>query len=72
MERSKFVAYLTGAISILLAIAYLLLVSLLDLRGEMIPAPQDPLMIPSAIKSLSLTAENLHSQTSFTAPFLSP
>ncbi|ERT09351.1 putative aspartyl-tRNA synthetase [Lyngbya aestuarii BL J] len=72
MERSKLVAYLTGAISIILAIAYLLLVSLLDLRGEMIPAPQDPLMIPSGIKSLSLTAENLHSQTAFTAPFLSP
>ena len=39
MERPKFVAIITGAISIALAIAYLLLVQLLDFRGEMIPAP---------------------------------
>lgn len=39
MERSKIVAILTGAISVLLAIAYLILVQLLDFRGEMIPAP---------------------------------
>lgn len=40
MERPKLIAYITGAISIVLAIAYLLLVSILDFRGEMIPAPQ--------------------------------
>ena len=39
MDRSKLVAIITGAISILLAIAYLLLVQFLDFRGEMIPAP---------------------------------
>jgi hypothetical protein len=39
MERSKIIAIITGAISILLAIAYLIIVQLLDLRGEMIPAP---------------------------------
>ncbi|WP_199197464.1 hypothetical protein [Chroococcidiopsis sp. CCALA 051] len=39
MNRSKIVAIITGAISILLAIAYLLLVQLLDFRGEMQPAP---------------------------------
>lgn len=39
MDRSKLVAIFTGAISILLAIAYLVLVQLLDFRGEMIPAP---------------------------------
>ena len=39
MDRSKIVAIVTGAISLLLAIAYLLLVQLLDFRGEMIPAP---------------------------------
>lgn len=39
MDRSKVVAIFTGAISILLAIAYLVLVQLLDFRGEMIPAP---------------------------------
>jgi hypothetical protein len=39
MDRSKLVAIVTGAISLLLAIAYLILVQLLDFRGEMIPAP---------------------------------
>jgi len=39
MDRSKIVAIITGAISIILALAYLLLVQLLDFRGEMIPAP---------------------------------
>jgi hypothetical protein len=39
MNRSKIVAILTGAFSILLAVAYLILVQLLDFRGEMKPAP---------------------------------
>lgn len=43
MERSKIVAIITGAISVILALAYLLLVQLLDFRGEMIPAPQSQL-----------------------------
>ena len=39
MDRGKFIAILTGAISILIAIAYLMIVQILDFRGEMIPAP---------------------------------
>jgi hypothetical protein len=39
MNRSKWVAIVTGAISLILAIAYLAIVQLLDFRGEMIPAP---------------------------------
>lgn len=39
MDRSKIIAVLTGAIAIILSLAYLLLVQLLDFRGEMIPAP---------------------------------
>lgn len=39
MDRKKLVAIITGAISITLAIGYLLLVQLLDFRGEMLPAP---------------------------------
>lgn len=39
MERGKLTAIITGAISLLLAIAYLLLVQILDFRGEMKPAP---------------------------------
>jgi hypothetical protein len=41
MNRGKLVAIITGAISMAMAIAiaYLILVQLLDFRGEMIPAP---------------------------------
>jgi hypothetical protein len=39
MSRSKIVAIVTGALSLLLAISYLILVQLLDFRGEMVPAP---------------------------------
>jgi hypothetical protein len=39
MDRSKVVAIATGAISLALAIAYLIVVQILDMRGEMIPAP---------------------------------
>ncbi|NJN90046.1 MAG: hypothetical protein HC878_06480 [Leptolyngbyaceae cyanobacterium SL_5_14] len=41
MNRSKIVAVITGAIALLLGIAYLVLVQLLDFRGEMLPAPVD-------------------------------
>ncbi len=41
MDRSKLVAIVTGAISLLLAIAYLVLVQILDSRGGMAPAPID-------------------------------
>lgn len=51
MDRSKVVAVITGAIAILLSIAYLLLVQLLDWRGEMIPAPIDLSALPLAHSS---------------------
>jgi hypothetical protein len=45
MDKGKIVAIITGAISILIAIAYLVLVQLIDFRGEMIPAPIDQLSV---------------------------
>ena len=39
MDQGKIVAVITGVISIFLAVAYLVIVQLLDFRGEMIPAP---------------------------------
>ncbi len=39
MDRGKIVAVITGVISILIAIAYLVIVQLIDFRGEMVPAP---------------------------------
>lgn len=45
MDRSKIVAIVTGAIALLLGIAYLALVQFLDFRGEMLPAPTDLSMV---------------------------
>ncbi len=39
MNSSKIVAIVTGVFSIIIAIAYLLLVQIIDFRGEMKPAP---------------------------------
>ncbi len=49
MQRSKLVAIITGAISIILAIAYLLIVQVLDFRGEMLPAPQSQIVQPTLV-----------------------
>lgn len=50
MDRGKLVAIFTWAISILIAIAYLVIVQLLDFRGEMIPAPVSQLPSSHIIK----------------------
>jgi hypothetical protein len=39
LNWSKLVAIITGIFSLLLGILYLLLVQILDMRGDMIPAP---------------------------------
>lgn len=54
MDRSKLVAIITGAISILLAIAYLIIVQFLDFRGEMLPAPQSQLLQPTLVVSYNV------------------
>jgi hypothetical protein len=43
MNSGQIVAIITGAISVLLAVAYLVLVQILDFRGEMLPAPVEDL-----------------------------
>jgi hypothetical protein len=53
MDRSKIIAIITGVISIVLAVAYLLLVTLLDFRGEMLPAPQSQLPVSLPIQQLA-------------------
>ena len=49
MNRGKIVAIITGVISILLAVAYLLIVQILDFRGEMKPAPMTQVEIHSLL-----------------------
>ncbi|MGD1872014.1 MAG: hypothetical protein ACFB02_03075 [Mastigocoleus sp.] len=51
MDRGKIVAVLTGAISILLAVFYLIVVQILDFRGEMKPAPIGQIQIESNFSS---------------------
>lgn len=67
MERSKVIAIITGVISIVLAVGYLLLVTLLDFRGEMLPAPQSQLPVSMPIQQLgtanpTLRAPRIYSQ----------
>jgi hypothetical protein len=52
MNRSKIVAIITGAISILLAIAYLIVVQLLDYR-DMKPAPISQINPQSAVVAVT-------------------
>ncbi|GBF53306.1 hypothetical protein N0824_01159 [Microcystis sp. 0824] len=44
MNSGKVIAIITGAISILIAVAYLILVQILDFRTEMIPAPLEVIL----------------------------
>ena len=56
MERGKLVAIITGAISLILAIAYLALVQFLDSR-EMIPAPVSQL--PQRVEVTQIPADSV-------------
>lgn len=56
MERGKLVAIITGAISLILAIAYLALVQFLDSR-EMIPAPVSQL--PQRLEVAHIHADSI-------------
>ena len=55
MDRGKLIAIFTGAISILIAIVYLVIVQILDFRGEMIPAPINQLPVVSCQLSVDFT-----------------
>ncbi len=59
MERSKIIAIITGVFSIVLALGYLLLVTLLDFRGEMLPAPQSQLPVSVQFQQLATSNPTL-------------
>ncbi|NDG73819.1 MAG: hypothetical protein EBX49_00415 [Synechococcaceae bacterium WB8_1B_136] len=42
-SRGRWVAIITGAISILIAVAYLALITVLDARGPLLPPPPEAL-----------------------------
>ncbi|MBE9138333.1 glucose-inhibited division protein A [Nodosilinea sp. LEGE 07088] len=60
MDRSKLIAILTGAISLLLAMGYLILVQMLDFRGDMVPAPLSsvPLFLSSTPSLGSMVSQS--------------
>lgn len=41
--RGRWVAIITGALSVLIGVAYLLLIALLDSRGPLLPPPPEAL-----------------------------
>lgn len=55
MTRSKLVAILTGAIAILLSVLYLVVVQLLDFRGDMVPAPVSHTGVPIDVAAAPLS-----------------
>ncbi|MDQ2100873.1 MAG: hypothetical protein QQW96_24900 [Tychonema bourrellyi B0820] len=66
MERSKIIAIITGAFSIVLALGYLLLVTLLDFRGEMLPAPQSQLPVSLQLQQLVTANQTLRAPRIYT------
>ena len=50
-QRPRWVAIVTGAISIAIAVVYLLLITVLDARGPMLPPPPEALGV---VEGLSL------------------
>ncbi len=66
MERSKIIAIITGVFSIVLALGYLLLVTLLDFRGEMLPAPQSQLPVSMQFQQLATTNLTLRAPRIYT------
>jgi len=59
VNRSKIVAIVTGIIAVALSIVYLVIVQLLDFRGEMVPAPQSQVMSPQVIAQITIDASLL-------------
>ena len=48
-QRSRWVAIVTGAISIAIAVAYLALITVLDARGPLLPPPPEALSSAAAV-----------------------
>jgi hypothetical protein len=47
-RRGRWVAIVTGAISVVIAVAYLLLITVLDARGPLLPPPPEALGLSPA------------------------
>ena len=54
-QRGRWVAILTGAISVLIGVAYLLLITLLDSRGPLLPPPPEALGLGGSAAATTMT-----------------
>ena len=50
-QRGRWVAIVTGAISIAIAVAYLVLITVLDARGPLLPPPPEALGLASPLSA---------------------
>ena len=48
-QRGRWVAVITGALSIAIAVAYLILITVLDSRGPLLPPPPEALGLSPAV-----------------------
>lgn len=56
-RRGRWVAIITGVISVLIGVLYLVLIAVLDSRGPMLPPPPEALGLASAPLAISAGAE---------------
>ena len=57
-QRGRWVAILTGAISVAIAVAYLVLITVLDSRGPLLPPPPEALgLSPAVAPAVALAGE---------------
>jgi hypothetical protein len=66
--RGRWVAIVTGAISILIAVAYLVLITVLDSRGPLLPPPPEAMGIGVSAAPQAAVAAAPASADAATAP----
>jgi len=55
-SRGRWVAVITGALSILIGVAYLVLITLLDSRGPLLPPPPEALGLSAPAASVAVAS----------------
>jgi hypothetical protein len=55
-SRGRWVAVITGALSVLIGVAYLVLITLLDSRGPLLPPPPEALGLSAPVASVAVAS----------------
>jgi hypothetical protein len=66
--RGRWVAIVTGAISVLIAVAYLVLITVLDSRGPLLPPPPEAMGLSASAAPPAAVAAAPASAAAVTAP----